>query len=156
MRQRASASTSSYLSRVWQWQREDGHGFNTPATPATVEAMADIAPLASAAAAVVGVGRRRRLRAVRRVELLPPRRRRCAQRQLLLLVLFQESNLKEPSDHRVVIAIITLRQNLKIGLHELAPAARRNLDVRSRNIVLNLLQIYPLTVTLFTVTPNLQ
>ena len=118
--------------------------------------MADIAPLASAAAAVVGVGRRRRLRAVRRVELLPPRRRRCAQRQLLLLVLFQESNLKEPSDHRVVIAIITLRQNLKIGLHELAPAARRNLDVRSRNIVLNLLQIYPLTVTLFTVTPNLQ
>ena len=155
MRQRASASTSSYLSRVWQWQREDGHGFNTPATPATVEAMADIAPLASAAAAVVGVGRRRRLRAVRRVELLPPRRR-GAQRQLLLLVLFQESNLKEPSDHRVVIAIITLRQNLKIGLHELAPAARGILDVRSRNIVLNLLQIYPLTVTLFTVTPNLQ
>ena len=74
MRQRASASTSSYLSRVWQWQREDGHGFNTPATPATVVAMATaIAPLA--AAAVVGVGRRRRLRAVRRVELLSPRRR---------------------------------------------------------------------------------
>ena len=99
MRQTERARVPSYLSRVWQWQREDGHGFNTPATPATVEAMADIAPLASAAAAVVGVGRRRRLRAVRRVELLPPGRR-GAQRQLLLLVLFQESNLKEPSDHR--------------------------------------------------------